>query len=80
VEQPVFALNPHKGQLPLRAIRSAIPNPLPSPLGEQSCTSGTYVFVRLREASRMVSYGPCRLPPSIAQLKARITDYLATHT
>jgi hypothetical protein len=46
---------------------------------EPGVAPGPEVGQSTLEAATGAPSGPCRLPPSIAQLKARITDYLAAH-
>ena len=71
---PWFTEYDHPGP-PLKAVRSLIPVPLPSPLA-QSCTVGTDVVATLG-SGRIVTFGPCSYPASIAPLKRAMLAYLA---
>lgn len=65
-----FGVEENPGQIDLKRVRPAIPEPLPAPLDQPSgCDVGLVVRVRLAGGSE-VAYGPCRRPPAIEALKA----------
>ena len=74
----IFSNTPTAGQFRLREIRPMIPQPLPSPI-VQTCTTGTDVVMTLG-SGHIVTFGPCRLPSSIARLKRAMLAYLAKHS
>ena len=58
----------------LSAVADAIPRPLPQPLGQPGgCEQGGDVVVRFKGGD-VLTYGPCRLPSSIQELRLAIID------
>ena len=68
---PPFVPAPTRAnEMPLSYIQGEIPSPLPGTLWQGiRCGSGIVVNVSLVDG-RTISYGPCRLPDSIAKLRA----------
>lgn len=68
---PAFVKTPTRfGAMPLSYLQSEIPTPLPGTLWQGiGCRVGATVNISLTDG-RTVTYGPCRLPTSIATLRA----------
>jgi hypothetical protein len=48
-------------------VRDALPDPLPKPLNQPTCSGGRVTTLELKNKT-IVAYGPCRVPDSIARV------------
>jgi len=67
-----FVANPNRFQAPLTDLLAKVPISLPGPLRQGFwCHGGGLVRFTLADG-RIISYGPCRLPPSIVAFRASL--------
>jgi hypothetical protein len=72
---------PDRFHIPIALVEDAIPSPPPGTLRQRiSCDSGAEVVFQLADG-RSITYGPCRMPDSIAAFSttafAAIDDYIS---
>lgn len=67
-------------ELPLRLIADALPRLLPPPLAQASdCDVGSVVTISVDDAGE-VTYGPCKRPPAIEELRQAVIAFDAPPT
>jgi hypothetical protein len=78
-QPPTFTLDPARYELPIGLIPGSFPDLWPAPLNQGlACDAGSNLIVAFGDGSHL-SYGPCKRPAAIEQLREDVLDVMKAH-